>query len=429
VKAAGLTLAAVTCALTMWPVVHETPASGNNLWHVALIGLMPEYGAALGVENSTYHFGVTGSDEFVISAVGRYARRARPDAPPLQLATAEYEAATRNYFFEFARRFPADMITRAAASMGQIPELPFGWPDAPLPGQLDTVYAIRQRVLGPLYGVGIVLTLGAIAGIALVQPRQGLFLLFLFAYLASFPVIEFHNRNYFYLEVIGWLAIGFVGTRIAHLVRHIARAFHLDSGRGRQASGRPALDVAGARRTLLVRALGGAAAVAVALLALAGLRMYQASTVRRTIASYLRAPRERIVESSQDGAPGSVISLADTRTDSSWSRLLRLELNEVECGPGTLTFRYAPESPNRFFTSSVDLPRSVAQPGARTVLFEPVYSGFSAIELNAMPRRCLVSVDNVTGLDAEAIWLCLKLESNWQHAPLYQAITSRAVVH
>jgi hypothetical protein len=58
-----------------------------------------------------------------------------------------------------------------------------------------------------------------------------------------------------------------------------------------------------------------------------------------------------------------------------------------------------------------------------------VYAGFSSIELNAMPRRCLVSVDDVTGLDAEPIWLCLKLDSNWQHAPLYQAIASRAVVH
>ncbi len=412
VKMAALMLATATCVLAMWPVVHETPASGNNLWHVALVGLMPEYGTALGVENSTYHFGVTGSDEFVMSAVGKYARRGRADAPTLQLATAEYEAATRSYFLEFVRRFPADMITRAAASMAQIPELPFGWPAAPLPGQLDRFYAIRQRVLEPMYGFGIVLTLGAIVGVALVRPRQGLFLLFLFAYLASFPVIEFHNRNYFYLEAIGWLAIGFVGTEVVHRVR-----------RGTW------LDAAMTRRTLSVRALTGAAAVAVALLALAGLRVYQANTMRRTIAAYLHAPRERLIESSQDGAPGGVTPLVDARTNPFWSRLLRVELSEAACGPGTLTFRYDRESPNRFFASSVALPRPIADRGAHTVLFQPVYSGFSAIELNDVPSQCLVSVDTVTGLDAEPIWLCLMLDSNWQHRPLYQAINSRAVVH
>src|SRR5436305_10419448 len=99
-KALALAAGIAACAIAMWPVIRQTPATGNNLWHVAIIGVMPEYGTALGVEHSAYHFGVTGSDEYVELAVASYAKRMHPDWPPMPLSSAEYERGTRAYFSE-----------------------------------------------------------------------------------------------------------------------------------------------------------------------------------------------------------------------------------------------------------------------------------------------------------------------------------------
>jgi hypothetical protein len=414
VKAGALAAGIAACAVAMWPVIRATPSTGSNLWHVALIGLMPEYGTALGVEQPNYHFGVTGSDEFVYLAVNSYARRIHADwAPPAQMASAEYEAATRAYLREFLPRFPADMVTRTIASIARMPELPFGWPDPPLPGVLDSLYAIRARVLRPLYGYGLAITLAALAGVIVARPHEGVFLTFLFAYLGAYPVIQFHNRNFFYLEFIGWLAIGFVVTSIVAMIR--------DPGSVRALTARVAA----------TRIVAAVAVVAGSFVVLIALRAYQGRLLRPTIGGYLRAAFAAVAldRTDHDGAHVAALASGPSARDD-WARLLRVELDPRACGPETtITFQYDRNSRYRGLTSTVPIAAGHDAGAGRIILFEPVYSGFASVDLRGAGGDCLHAVDEVTGLDVEPLWLPLVLDPDWRRLPLHQALHTRENIH
>ena len=407
-RGAAVAAGALACAAAMWPVLHETPASGNNLWHVALIGLMPEYGDALGVRNATYRFGIAGSDEFVEAASDSSWKRLHPDAPPLSFTTAEYEASTRRYFLEIASRFPADLFTRTISSITRMPEVAFGWPQPPIPGFWDRLYAIRERVMTPLYGWGVVLVAVAIAAVALTSARVALFLLAAAAYVGAYPVIEFHNRNFFYLEVMAWLAVGFLATSIGSLIAQRAVRPHRVS-----------------RRDLLVRAGAVVAGCAVVAGMLGVLRAVQTRNVRRLITAYVRAATEPAAFAAAPDASAGTSHVAAPLDDPSWSRLLRVEADPTRCHDAAITFRYDVRSRFRALASSARLPRDGE--ASRIVLFEPVYAGFSRVEVS--PATCPVSVASVVGLDQEPLWLPVRLHANWRSAPLYESIETRANIH
>jgi hypothetical protein len=414
-KAAALAAACLAFLLCAWPVFHASPATGNNFWHVALIGFMPEYGEALGVENTTYHWGVTGSDEFVQLAVGRYWRERFPERPPLLLLTAEYETATRSYLEEYIPRFPGDMVTRTVASIGRVAEVPFGWPNPLLSGgRLAGLYRLRKSLLAPLYGWGIVATLSAIAVVIVVQPRVGLFLLTVFVYLGGYPVIEFQHRHFFYLEFIGWLALGFLATQLVKRVR-ARRIFPEDIP----------------RRVIAMRAVVVVVAIGLAPIALAGLRAFQNRLVHRTVDAYLGAPRRPLALSQKSDQQvtlvGSIPAFAGVTADTRWAAMLRVELDASACRTGTLTFQYDRQSPYRGLTRSIEIPQASSRPDGRIVFFEPVYSGFASVDLVRAPSACAIEVSQVTGLDSEPIWLTLVLRPGWDRTPLYQQILTRAV--
>ena len=414
-KALALAAACIVCGILMWPVMRATSQAGTNFWHVTLIGLMPEYGEALGVENPVYHWGTTGSDEFVELAVGSYATRLHPDWPPIPLASVEYASAGRSYFFQFVRRFPVDMAIRVLASMVRMPEVPFGWAAAPLPGWLDGVYAIRERALQPFYGYGILATVAAITAVIAVSPRAGTFLLFAWAYVGGYPAIQFHNRHFFYLEVIGWLSIGFLASRLFGAVR----------ARGQ-------FPVAIPYRTLVTRLAVASALVAAAAATLAGARTYEGRANRRMITRYLRASSEPLaMESTKiDSGPRivlPVLTAASARPD--WSSYLRLELDLESCAGGAITFAQDSRSAYRGLTHATRFPAQAIGVKEHVILMQPVYSGFSSLLLSETKAGCLLSVSRVTGLDAEPLWLPLVLMPDWQQAPLYQAIQTRANIH
>ena len=414
-KVAGLAAAAAAVAVTMWPVVRATPATGNNLWHIAIIGFMPEYDQALGVDNPVYRCGVTASDEYVYLSTGSYVARTHPDWPEPVMYTKAYERATRAYLLELASRFPADIVTRGVSSISRIPEIPFGWPQPPLPGLLDRVYAVRERVLTPLYGYGLPLTLASLAAITLVRPREGLFLSFLFAYLGAYPTIQFHNRNFFHLEAIGWLVVGFVFSQV----------FAAVIGRGAVFGGI-------SRRDVLKRVAVGVVAIVLGVGVLLGLRSYQTQLLRRTINGYLRAsihPLRLEQTDSETTHRAAIPAVAAQSRDPHWARLIRVEVSAAACGGGTLTYQYDPGSPYRRLSATIALPRAAAGGTGRLIAFEPVYSGFASVDLHGAGGGCLQSVSQVTGLDDEPLWVPLVLDANWRTAPLYQWIQTRENIH
>jgi hypothetical protein len=304
------------------------------------------------------------------------------------------------------------MAIRGIAAMMRSPELPFGWPGAALPGFAERVYAARERLLAPLYGVGIFFVIAAVAGTTIVRPRDGLFLLFLWAYLSAYPIVEYHNRNFFHLEVIGWLAIGFCVSRVASRVR---------TGRW----GAEAIGWSTIRRRVLV----GCATVAAVLSVLATLRLIQAANLKRIITRTVRAPSAPIAidEDLQHGrARLTIPAFAGATHDPAWARLLRVELSPTDCGSGAITVRYDPP----FSSITTTLPVAPARPSdAVTLWFVPLYTGFSSLDVGQLPPRCLLALKNVSGMDESADWFYLTLAPDWPHLPLYQTIETRDVLH
>jgi hypothetical protein len=414
-KAVAVAGASALCALLMWPVMRATAQGGSNFWHVTLIGLMPEYGDALGVENDRYHWGVTGSDEFVQLAVGSYAARVHKDWPPLPLGSAEYAIAGERYFFEFARRFPMDMATRALASAARMPEVPFGWPVGPLPGWFDRAYAMRQSVVEPLYGYGIVATGLALVTVIAVAPRAAAFLAFTWAYVGGYPAIQFHNRHFFYLEVIGWLSIGFLASALFRVVR----------ARGRVAEFAPT-------RVMMARLAAAGVMVVVGVAVLAGARAYQGRSTRRMLTRYLTAAREPLaIERSNAGSGPRLVfpamSGASQRPD--WTRYLRLDLDVAACRGGAITFAQDARSMFRGLTKVIRIPPPAGRLDTPLTIMQPLYSGFAELLLSDTGPGCVASAASVTGLDDEPLWLPLVLDADWREAPLYQSIHTRANIH
>jgi hypothetical protein len=414
-KGAALVVAAATFLLAALPLFRHSAETGSNVWHFALIGFMPEYGDALGVENATYHWGVTGSDEAIQLAVADSTLRMHPDWPRPTLATREYEVATRSYYLEIARRFPADMLTRAMASIVRMPEVAFGWPMPPVRGHLEAFYAAREWTLGPLYGYGILFTGAALIGAALTRPRDGLFFAAVLAYVGSYPAIQFMHRHFFYLETITWMSVGFLASQLIRMIR-TRQVF---------ASDVPA-------RTLVRHAIGIVAVTLTLLIVLAGVRAYQARHVRQTIAGYLRAPAHVLAldRSDRNGTHvAAVPALAAQSARLDWARMIRVDLNAAACSGATVTFRYDRTSPYRGLSLSSVLPSSSGAGTDRLVLFEPLYTGFESVEFQGARGECLRSISQVTGLDGEPVWLPLVLAPDWRSTPLYQTVRTRENIH
>jgi len=415
VKVAGLAAAAVAFALVATPLFRASAETGSNLWHFALIGFMPDYGTALGVENDTYHYGVAGTDEFIQLVVADSVHRLHPDQPRPILYTREYEIASRSYYFQIARRFPADMLTRALASISRMPEVAFGWPMAPLANFATALYAAREWLFPRLYGYGILATAAALIGLALVRPRDALFMTTVMAYLGTYPAVQFNHRHFFYLEVITWMSLGFVVSQLCRIVR-TRRAFPTEV---------PTRVIAG-------RALGTVAIACMLGGVLAGVRLYQAARVRQTIAGYLRSPDTLLALDRRTHDGVHIVTMPAFTADNArldWARLIRVDLNADACGGARVTFRYDRTSPYRILTTSTVIPASEGTGSNRFVLFEPVYAGFSAVEFEDARGECFRSISNVTGLENDPVWLPLRLDPLWRNAALYQALRTRENIH
>ena len=140
--------------------------------------------------------------------VTSYTARARPGVGHIEYCQPAYDAATGRFLVELVKRFPADVIVRAYASVLRIVELPLTWKPVP-PRDIDAS-PYDAPAPEPASGIGLGLVVAAIALAAAVSVRIGLFLLFFLLYFGGYPMIQFDARHYFHLEFITWWAAGFV---------------------------------------------------------------------------------------------------------------------------------------------------------------------------------------------------------------------------
>lgn len=168
-------------------------------------------------------------DEYVFRTVNGFARRQLGFEQKLTLSTRESDEAGNAYFKEVIRTFPADFLLRVFAAPVQISGA-LGWEVSAnyLPrlqvareqgSPLLDIWHARASVVRPLGMIssGICIMVVFLAGWH--SFRLGLAALWIFTFLATYPVLEFQSRHYTHLEILPIFALGGCAEFLLHKVR------------------------------------------------------------------------------------------------------------------------------------------------------------------------------------------------------------------
>jgi hypothetical protein len=397
-KAGAISLAAVGFIATGWPIIKATMVStGSCQAHVFLLGLTSSFSDALGVQGGSYGWGLY-NDEYMWATVSSYASRFRPDLHYIEFCSHEYDAASRDLARHAVTTFPADIVTRAMASMLQVLGLPFA-----------RVHALRY--------VGALIAAVCVLATCASSVRLSLFLLFVFAYFGGYPAIQFAPRHYFPFEFMGLVAAAFLADR----------AFQWLAARAHGESVLPPLPTAHLRRIVLASVV----TVTAAAVLLTMLRWFQNGRAGALLKSYASAsttplPMEQTVPGRQrlpvDPAvqPQSINEVI-AALGRARARFVEAVVDPSKCRPGTtLTFRYDASHKMIDFSRTVDL--SAIQKSGATRLFEPVYAGFTGIDMTDPSPACQPRVAEVNGADRFRLLLSAQLTPGWESEPQYQRI-------
>jgi hypothetical protein len=204
-KAASLAVAAAIFVTVAWPVISYVRNQGGCQWHVVLLGLEYNFNDDLGVTPSYYQWITRYTDEYLLTSVNSFRVRTE-DAEPVRFCAAGYDTASAKYLAAIATTFPADMLTRAYASILRVSDLPFYyWGVAP-----QAVRGRIGRVLVDVVGTARVAVAILVVALGALSWRFGLFAGFVVAYVASYPMLQFAQRHFFHLEFLGWWGMAFV---------------------------------------------------------------------------------------------------------------------------------------------------------------------------------------------------------------------------
>ena len=398
-KLAAAALCLATFMVSASPVLTSLDRSRPGCqWHVVVLGFANRFSGPLGVEPAPYDVNREYLDEFAYTTVTSYAARVHPGIGHIEYCEAGYGAATGAYLIDVIRRFPADAIVRACASVLRIVELPFAErPEGDEPGG-DPAHEAG-------HGMGLALVVAAVLVAMAGNMRAGLFLLFFLLYFGGLPALQFDARHFFHFEFITWWAAGFlVQTAIDHVPRWM-----------RQRSWQTA--AASAARASVV--LAGCFAVLMTSLWVA--RAYQQTAARSLLGSYLAAPRVE-VESRPASGESEVPVRVSPHTDPETADFVAVDINGSQCGAHpTVAFRYA-DAARRAYSRVFHVERS-GDPGL-THIFMPIYDGFGGLEFSDSPSGCVEGVYRVREPAQFPLLLEVMLRPGWRRAPLYQRLRS-----
>ncbi len=387
VKVAAIAVTLATFTIVAWPVISTLDAARSGCgWHVVMEGFARQFDEPLGVQPAPYEVSREYLDEYVYTAVTSYAGRLHPGVGHFGWCEQSYSGATRSELFDIVRRFPADVIVRAYASILRIVELPF----SPVPGIDDEDG--RTVDLSAGHGLGLALVVAAIAIVAATELRLGLFLVFFLLYFGGMPAIQFDHRHFFHLLVITWWAGGFIVQWL------------LTSDRA----------VRGVRPAAI--ALAACAAGLIAALWVA--RFYQQHAARTMFADYLAAAHEQIPAPQLD-APDQGVRTAP-HADPEIADYVIVEVNAARCAAeSSVVFRYA-DPARRAYGRSFRIART-SDVGLTHILM-PVYEGFGRLESVNTPPGCVDAVYRLRDVRRFPLLVEAVLSPGWRKAPLYQRL-------
>lgn len=397
-KASAAALCLATFAAVSWPASSAVYTKGGCQWHVALLGLQSPFDDYLRVTPASYDFGHAYSDGYIRQVTEGFVNRTQPGTAPIGYCTHEYDVATGEYIQNIATTFPADLATRAVASITQMVELPIRKGRAPMEAWAVGFYRARAFVLRPNHRWGAYFTLAAVILISTRGVRLGLFLGFLLAYCGGYPAIQFDERHFFHLEFLGWWAFGVV----LHHGYLSARALLARPEQWR-------LQLLQAARSVAV--VGFSCALLGTLLI--ATRWYQARNARDLMSAYVAAPKVLIEDPSQ---PLSGIAV------NAWPQLLEVRIDAATCTVApAITVHYDAAAENKDLTRTIGV-RSPVRSGI-TRVYVPVFSDFSGLSFSGSRDTCVTQVSRLSDLAPFPLVLGATLLPDWQERPLYQRLT------
>jgi hypothetical protein len=432
-KLKAIAIAAAAFLVLAWPLIGAYALGGGaSMQHNALLGLARPFDTSLNVEPGPYEFVHGYDDEFVATAVTNYAARRHHIVQPITDYDRRYDAAASNLIWDIVTTFPADIITRAYASVIIVATLPSSnyldryWPPFLRPDSIaERFYKQRARLLqaAPWIWPGAVIMAVLLA--STLSLRIAGYVALVGLYFAAYAAVQFAPRHYFQLDVIGAVALAFVLHRITVMIPSLA------AGQRQRAA-----DVRRATARIVTFAVGALLVLGVPL-ALA--RAYQDRHVTTEIKRRLGAPRQplHIVERQERGR--TVLDVADAPADLEavrWPGTTRAEYLVVQLGgphcqsnPVPVRFRY--DRPfeesftrTRLFGLSAGEPRS-------TILLTPVFfrAGqggqslrFRGLEVLPGDESCIEFLSRIADPGQFGVLFDAVLPADWRSRPLHQGI-------
>jgi hypothetical protein len=408
-------------ALVSAPILPSLQG-GGSAGHVSLLGRTTPFNQPLGVTDQIYDIGDQYLDQDTFKFAQQYAAMNFHEAgppPKFDPWQPEYLRYTARSLLDFARHFPADIMTRALAAVVNV-----------LNSGVSSKKVLFYSGFAPLFDVGVVAFALAIALLLMETPALAVFFLTYVFYFGGSFALQFDPRHSFYLRFVGWLSAAVIVHWIYRLVsRVLTPPASGDSVLGAEA--RPL-----ARTSAIVLSL-----VALLGIVLTGLRTYQQAHATQLFGRYLAAERLPVqFEEARDGekvllkpagslpAMNGMIVPASSTVFNSFYFVIALEPN-CDAPEFELTVVYRKEPPFVDFSRSIQVAlKSDGGLGGRSyILFaasdcagECGAARFDGISLPASSRACLVKVEAIKFPQTLPLPLWLRLTPEWQTSPLYQ---------
>jgi hypothetical protein len=345
------------------------------------------------------------ADGYVYAQVANLATRTRPPHSRIVYCSPEYDVASGTYLRTLVTKFPADFVTRAYASARTLAEAPFLAVDPPIKDWMSTLFQIRRTLMRPLRGFGIVMAALAILLAAAKSVRLGLFLLTTALYVGGYPALQFAARHYFHLEILAWMAAGYVLQQSVGMAWTWWRTRRVDVQAFR----------IGTKRMAIV----AACAFVVIVLPLQLLRFYQAATVRPMLASYITAPKSPLEDAS---APSDLtVSIGSRSIGPFESDVIEVDVDRERCaGDASLSFVYDPAYPASDYSRTVHLPPPRAE-GLTRVVFT-AYEHFHDVRFSRAMKSCVQGAYRLMDVRPYDVLVDATLPPGWEQGPLYQRL-------
>jgi hypothetical protein len=397
--------------------VLQAYASGNNIAHVIVLGYMTPFNEPLVVADSYYNFGSLYNDSYVTVVLNSYAERQDPKTPFAALDSAQYAQIGGAYLRDLVRVVPADFLVRGLAAVRGVLDLPFVDRDASAwTGTQTRAAGWIRAVLGHFSGAGYLLAIAALVAIGTSAPRLAWWLAMLGLYLGASTALQFQERHYFHLEILGLVAAGAFADAVATMT----------SGAIRRRTPRPML------RPFVLAGVSAIGGLAVLMAALVAVRVHQQRAVHRMVENVLSA-RAQLLGAGDVQPDGSilipVVPQGTGRIQTAYLMASIAPSCRYESVP--ITLKYAATVPYVDFHETVNVPMPQA-PARATRVFIPAYTdrfgatgrGNFAFKGLAVPQAQAGCIEFVARVDGPPPGLLpfLVLQPDWKSQPAYQRL-------